>query len=80
VELLGDLGIHAGQDAVQELDDQDLRAEAPPHRAELEPDDPGADDQQLLRHLLQFERAGRGHDHLFVDLDAGSRVTSEPWR
>jgi len=41
-----------------------------PYRAELKPDHAGADDQQLPRHLVERERAGRRHDALFVDLDA----------
>ena len=69
-----DLEVHAGQDAVEELDDGDLRAEAALDRAELEADDAGADDQQPLRHLVELERAGRGDDDLLVDLDAGQRV------
>ena len=32
----------------------------------------------LLRHLVERQRAGRRHDALLVDLDAGSRATSEP--
>ena len=79
LELPSDLDVHAGQDAVEELDDGDLRAEPAPDRAELEPDDAGADDQELLRHLVELERAGRGDDHLLVDRRrrAGG-VTSEP--
>jgi hypothetical protein len=73
LHLAGDLGIKAGQDAVEELDDRDLRAEPPPHRAELQPDDAGADHEQPLRHLRQRQRAGGGDDRLFVDVDAGQR-------
>ena len=62
-----DLAVHAGQDAVEELDHRHLRAEPPPDRAELEPDHAGADHQQLLRHLVERERAGRGDDALLVD-------------
>ena len=65
-----DLAVHAGQDAVEEFDHRHLRAEPPPHRAELEPDHAGADHEQVLRHLVERERAGRGHDALLVDLDA----------
>ena len=71
--LLGDLAVHAGQDAVEELDDRHLGAEPPPDRADLQPDDAGADDEQPLRHALQLQRAGRGDDPLLVDLDAGER-------
>ena len=71
LELLGDLAVHAGQDAVEELDHRHLGAEPPPDRAELEADDAGADDDELLRRLGERERAGRGDDGLLVDLDAG---------
>ncbi len=37
----------------------------------LQPDHAGADDEQLFRHDGQGEGAGRGHDDLLVDLDAG---------
>ena len=70
LELLADFGIHAGQDAVEEFDDDDLRAEAAPHRAELQPDHAGADHEKLRRHLRERERAGRRHDARLVDLDA----------
>ena len=59
-----------GQDAVEELDHGHLGAEPAPDRAELQPDHAGADDEQLLRHLVERQRAGRGHDALLVDLDA----------
>ena len=70
LELLGDLAVHAGQDAIEEFHHGDLGAEAVPHRAEFEPDHAGADDQQLRRHLVERQRAGRRHDALLVDLDA----------
>ena len=65
--LLRHLAVHAGQDAVEELDDGHLAAEPPPDRAELEADDAGADDDQPLRHRGQRQRAGRGDDALLVD-------------
>ncbi len=71
VKLLGDLAVDARQNVIEEFDDRHLGAEPPPHRAELEPDDAGADDEELLRHVGELERAGRGHDALFVDVDAG---------
>ena len=48
-----------------------LGAEAPPDGAELEADDAGSDDEQPLRHALQFEGAGGRDHHLLVDVDAG---------
>ena len=50
-----------------------LRAEPPPHRAELEPDHAAADHDHALGHLRQLERAGGIDDPLLVDLDAGQR-------
>ncbi|KAI3483828.1 hypothetical protein L1887_53238 [Cichorium endivia] len=48
-----------------------LGTEAAPHTAHLESDDAGADDDHLLGHLLELERAGGADDLLLVDLDAG---------
>ena len=70
LRLAAHFAVHAGQDAVEEFHHRHLRAEPPPHRAELKPDHAGADHQQMLRHLVERERAGRRHDALFVDLDA----------
>src|SRR5580698_10179881 len=70
LELLGDLAVHAGQDAIEKFDHGDLRAQTVPHRTEFKPDDAGADDQELARYLVERQRAGRRHDTLFVDLDA----------
>ena len=41
-----------------------------PHRAELEPDDAGADNGELGRHLVQRQRPGGGDDLRLVHLDA----------
>ena len=70
VELPRHLAVDAGQDVIEKFDDHHLGAEPPPHRAELEPDDAGADDEQLLRHFGEVERPGRGHHALFIDVDA----------
>ena len=80
VELIGDLAIDAGQNVIEEFDDHHFGAEPPPHRAELEPDDTGADDEKPLRHLGEIERAGRRHDALFVDIDAGQPRHVRPSR
>ena len=55
----GDLAVDAGQNAVEKLDHRHLGSQAPPDRAELEPDDAGADDNQLFRRRGEAERAGR---------------------
>ena len=70
MELPRDLAVDARQDVIEKFDDRDLRAEPPPYRAQLKPDNAAADDQKLLRHFGQVERAGRGHDALLVDVDA----------
>ena len=44
LHLPADLAIHSRQDAVEDLDHDHLGAETAPHRAELEPDHAGADD------------------------------------
>ena len=70
LHLSGDLAIHAGQDAIEELNDRHLGPEAPPNRAEFEPDHPGADDDQLFWRNGKAEGARRRDDRLLVDLDA----------
>ena len=54
-------------------------AEPAPHRAELEPDDAGADDQEPAGNFFERQRAGRRDDAFLVDVDAAcSRATSDP--
>ena len=48
--------VDPGQDVIEEFDDRHLRAKASPHRAEFHADDAGADDEELLRDLAEFER------------------------
>ena len=67
LELAGDLVVHARQDAVEEFDDLDGRAEPPPYRAKLEPDHAGTDHEELARHLFEQQRTGRRNDALLVD-------------
>ncbi len=59
LKLPRDFAVDTRQDVIEKLDDRDLRAEPPPHRAELHADHAGADHDKLLRHLRKFERAGR---------------------
>ena len=47
-----ELAVHAGQDAVEVLDDRHLRAEPRPDRAEFQPDIAAADHHQPLRHRV----------------------------
>ena len=68
-----EFGIHARQNAVEELDDGDLRAQSAPHAAEFQADHAGANDNQMLRHLVQFQRAGRCDDAFLIDIDAAQR-------
>jgi hypothetical protein len=70
LEGLGDLAVIAGDQPVEILDHRDLGAEPGIDRAHLQPDHAAADDDHLLRQLLQLQRAGRGDNHLLVDLDA----------
>src|SRR5260370_38387532 len=53
LELPRNFGVDAGPDAVCKLRHRDLRAETPPHRAELEADHPGAYDQEMPRHCFK---------------------------
>src|ERR1700733_9937914 len=70
LELFCSLAVHTGQDAVEKFDHSDLRAQPVPDRAEFKPDNAGTDDQELARHLVERQRAGRRHDALLVDFDA----------
>ena len=66
-----DLAVDPRQDAIEKLDHGHFRSQAPPDRAELEPDDAGANHDQLFRRRRQAERARRRDDRLLVDLDSG---------
>src|SRR5262245_1662306 len=70
LELLRDLQVDARQDAVEKFNHGYVGAEAAPHRAELEADHAGADDEQALRHLAERDGGIRRHDPFFVDVDA----------
>ena len=70
--------VEAGEDLIEEFDAGDLRADAAPDASELEPDHATADDDEVLRDLVQLQRAGRGDDDLLVDLDAGKRGDRRP--
>ena len=59
LRLLGDFAVSAGQDAVEVFDNRDFRPKTPPDGAEFKTDDTGADDDHLLRHGLERQRAGR---------------------
>ena len=63
---------------VEEFDHRHLGAQPPPHRAQFQPDDPGADDDQGLRYFLEFKRAGGTDDPLLVDRDPGKRRHVRP--
>ena len=77
--LPGDLGIHAGDQAVEELDHRHLGPEPVPDRAELEADDAAADDHEMagveLRHVpprpgvlvAQHEKPERQEQHPLQD-------------
>ena len=66
----GDLGVGAGQDAVQVLQHDRLRAEPAPDRAEFEADVAGADDDQALGHVVVGEGLRAGPDPVAVEFDA----------
>ena len=73
LERLGDLGIHRGHDAVEELHHRHLRAQPPPNAAELKADIAAADHHQMAGNLVEFQAAGGGDDLLLIHLDAGER-------
>ena len=53
-----EVAVGAGHEAVEQLDDRDLRAERVVDRRHLQADDPAADDEQPPGDVLQRERAG----------------------
>ena len=67
--FLGDLIVCARHDAVEIFDHGHIGAKTGPDRAELQPDNPGADNDQLFGNFLERDGPGIGHDALFVDLD-----------
>src|SRR5260370_21586286 len=71
MELLADLGVDGGENMIEEFDNRHLSAEPAPHRAEFEPDDASADDEELFRHGGEIKRARRGDGALFCNLRAG---------
>ena len=72
VQRTDDVAVRAGDQAVQQFHDGDLRAERVVHGRHLEADDAAADDQQALRDVLQLERAGRIHQARIVVRKAGN--------
>ena len=76
VELIGDFLVFDRHDSRQDLDDDDVRAEAMEHGGELDADGAGADDAYALRLRRQREHLGVGHDRLTVHRDAwyGARL------
>ena len=68
--------VHAGQDLVEIFDHGDLGAEPQPHAAKLEPDHAAADDDHMLGHLGQRQRAGRIDDHAGVIVDVDARAAA----
>ena len=71
LQALGDFGVLARDDLVVELDDRDVAAEAAEHLAELEPEVVAAEDDQVLRHLLEVHDVAVGQ---VLDLvEAGNR-------
>ena len=58
------------QERIERFEHDHFRAETPPHAAELEADDAGADDAEALRHGVELERAPRIDDLLAVERQA----------
>src|SRR5690606_29477717 len=68
LELFCNLAVHTAEDSVEIFHDRDLGAEARPDRAELKADDAAADHDHAVGHLGKFQSAGRGNDHLLIEL------------
>ena len=81
LELLGDLAVHARRDAVEELDHRHLGAEPAPHRAQLQPDDAGADhDQAASGTSAASARRWRRRSASRRPSTPGSGATPSRWR
>ena len=70
LKLLRHLAVETRRYAIEHFNNSDLRAKAPPDRAELKTDISGADDEHALRHFRQRQRSGGGDNALLVDLHA----------
>ena len=68
-EPFDDLGVAELEHRRATLDDGDLRPERREHRGVLDPDDPGADDDDRRRDLSQPEQAVRVDHGQLVELD-----------
>ena len=69
VGFLDDVGVHARKNRRHELDDRHLRAEPTPDRSELEADHAAADDDEVLRHFADGQRADVRQHAPLVDLE-----------
>src|SRR3546814_9946183 len=49
LEMLGELAVHAGDDAIEKLDHRHLGPQPAPDRAHLQPDIAAADDHEVAR-------------------------------
>ena len=71
------IGIGAGHQAIERLDDRHLGAERRVDGRELEPDDAAADHQQAPRHVFERERRGRvEHARVVREARAAARRAS----
>ena len=73
-----DLVVHAGKNAIEELDHLDLRAEPPPHAAELEADHAGADHEQCFGNFASSSAPVEDTIRFSSIAMPGSFATSEP--
>ena len=73
--FLAHIAVHSRQQLVEELHHGDVRTQAVPHAAKLQPDHAAADDDHGLGHFWKLERPGGIHDPpaLVVDIDIGQR-------
>ncbi len=71
VHFGGDFGVLQRQNLVEHLDDRHFGAVGAVDIAELHADGAGADDDQLLRHVLEHDGVAILDDALAVDLRAG---------
>ncbi len=73
LELLGEELVLVGHQVRQGLDDRDLGAEALPDARELHADDPAAEHDHAVGHVVEVDGLGGGHDAA-AELEPGQRL------
>src|SRR5690606_25874575 len=73
LQFLAQPAIHGGDNAFFIFDDRYLGAQSRIYGAQLQPDNPATDDDQVVGYLFQCQRFRGGDDSFFVDWHEGER-------